>query len=334
MRAAVDTPLRNQKYGRAITDALAEEMARDERVFVMGQDVGAHGGVFRVTKGLLEQFGPDRVRDTAIVETFLVGAAAGAAITGLRPVVELQFADFLLVAADELFNRLPKWRYMHGGQTRMPVVVRLPTGISGGAGPEHSQSLEAMAMHVPGLRVAVPATPADAKGLLKSAIRDDNPVLFFEHKALYFTSGPVPNGPEELVPFGRAEVRRPGTDCTVVAYGLMVPRCLEAAEALAVRGVSAEVIDLRTLAPLDIDTALGSVERTARAVVVHEACRTGGAGAEIAALIQERAFYSLDAPVARIAGADLPIPQNPALEQHCIPSVEGIVARVEALVRR
>ena len=324
--------LRKQKYGRAITDALAEEMARDERVFVMGQDVGAHGGVFRVTKGLLEQFGPERVRDTAIVETFLVGAAAGAAMTGTRPVVELQFADFALVAADEIFNKLAKWRYMHGGGVTLPVVVRLPTGISGGAGPEHSQSLEAMAMHVPGLKVAVPSTAADAKGLLKTAIRDDNPVLFFEHKALYFTTGEVPDG-EHLVPFGRAAIARPGTDCTLVTYGLMVSRALEAAMILAGEGIDVEVIDLRTLVPLDIETVVASVEKTSRAVVVHEACRTAGAGAEVAALIQEQAFYSLDAPVARVAGTDTPIPQSTELEQLCIPAVEQIADQVRALAR-
>ena len=319
-------------YAGAINQALGEEMRRDERVWMMGQDIGRMGGVFGVTRGLLEEFGTSRVRDTTINETFIVGAAAGAAISGTIPVVELQFADFMLIAGDEIFHKLAKWRYTHGGSFTVPVVVRLPTGVIGGAGAEHSQSLEALAMHVPGLRVVLPATPADAKGLLKTAIRDPNPVLFFEHKGLYRQKGPVPEGDDVLVPFGEAAIRRAGSTITVVATGMMVGRALEAAESLSSYGIELEVIDPRTLVPLDIDTIIASVEKTSRAIVVHEAVRTAGAGAEIAAQIQEKAFFSLDAPVWRVAGTDTPIPQDPQLEQLCIPSVADIVAAARALV--
>ena len=320
-------------YAWAINHALGEEMRRDERVWMMGQDVGRMGGVFGVTRGLLEEFGPDRVRDTTINETFIVGGAAGAAMTGTIPVVELQFADFLFIAADEIFHKLAKWRYVHGGKLSLPVVVRLPTGVVGGAGAEHSASLEAIAMHTPGLKVVLPATPADAKGLLKTAIRDPGPVLFFEHKGLYRTKGPVPVADDHLVPFGQAAVRREGDAVTIVATGLMVGRALEAAEQLAAEGISAEVIDPRTLVPLDIETILESVTKTSRALVVHEAVRTGGAGAEIAAQISERAFFSLDAPVWRLGAVDTPLPQDPELEQLCIPSVAEIAAAVRELVR-
>ena len=329
----MDVSVETIGYAWAINHALAEEMRRDERVWIMGQDVGRMGGVFGVTRGLLDEFGPERVRDTTINETFIVGGAAGAAMTGTVPVVELQFADFLLIAGDEVFHKLAKWRYVHGGRLSLPVVVRLPSGVLGGAGAEHSASLEALAMHTPGLKVALPATPADAKGLLKSAIRDPNPVLFFEHKGLYRTKGPVPDGDEHLVPFGVAEVRRPGDALTLVATGLMVGRALEAAERLAADGIEAEVIDPRTLVPLDIETILASVEKTSRALVVHEAVRTAGAGAEIAAQIGERAFFSLDAPVWRLGAIDTPLPQDPELEQLCIPSVDDIVAAASELVR-
>lgn len=329
--AAEPTTDRVLGYGRAINEALAEEMRRDTRVFLMGQDIGRLGGVFGVTKGLYDEFGGTRVRDTAINETFIVGGAAGAALGGAVPVVELQFADFLFTAADEIFHKLAKWRYMHGGQFTLPVVVRLPSGVVGGAGAEHSQSLESLAMHVPGLKVAVPATPADAKGLLKSAIRDPNPVLFFEHKGLYRTKGPVPESADLLVPFGVARVARAGTNLTVVATGLMLGRALEAAEQLAPQGVDMEVIDPRTLVPLDIDTIVASVEKTHRLLVVHEASRTAGFGAEIATQVQERAFFALDAPVWRVCGTDTPLPQDPDLEQACIPSVDEIVTAALAL---
>lgn len=320
------------KFGRALNEALVEEMRRDERVFIMGEDIGIMGSALGVTRGLLDEFGPERVRDTLIAETFIVGGAVGSAITGLRPVIELQYSDFLLVAADEIFNKLAKWRYMHGGKLTAPVVIRLPTGFSGGVGAEHSQSLEVLPMHIPGLKVVFPSNPADAKGLMKTAIRDDNPVLFFEHKALYHTRGSAPEGDDLCIPFGLASIPRAGSDCTVVATGIMVSRALQAAETLAGQGIDIEVIDPRTLVPLDIHGIVESVEKTHRAVVVHEACRTAGPGAEIAALIGERAFFSLDAPVLRIGGTDTPIPQNPVLEQHCIPSVDDITAGVRKLL--
>lgn len=319
-------------YAWAINHALAEEMRRDERVWMMGQDIGRMGGVFGVTRGLYDEFGAARVRDTTINETFIVGGAAGAAMTGTIPVVELQFADFLMIAGDEIFHKLAKWRYMHGGRLTLPAVVRLPTGVLGGAGAEHSQSLEAMAMHVPGLKVALPATPADAKGLLKTAIRDPNPVLFFEHKGLYRVKGQVPISDDHLVPFGQAAVRRTGADLTVVATGLMVGRALEAAERLAAEGTELTVIDPRTLVPLDMETIVASVTQTSKALIVHEAVRTGGAGAEIAARIQEEAFFSLDAPVWRLGALDTPLPQDPELEQACLPSVDDIAAAARELV--
>jgi pyruvate dehydrogenase E1 component beta subunit len=331
--AATEAGLETQEvsYAQAINMALAEEMRRDERVWMMGQDIGRMGGVFGVTRGLMEEFGCGRVRDTTINETFIVGGAAGAAIAGTIPVVELQFADFLFAAGDEVFHKLAKWRYMHGGAFSLPVVVRLPTGVVGGAGAEHSQSLEVLGMHVPGLKVVLPSSPADAKGLLKSAIRDPDPVLFFEHKGLYRTTGEVPDDDDWLVPFGQAAVRRDGRDVTVVASGLMVGRALEAAQRLAGDGIELEVIDPRTLVPLDIDTILASVERTGRLLVVHEAVRTAGAGAEIAAQVQERAFFALDAPVWRLGAIDAPIPQDPELEQLCIPDADAIARAARAL---
>ncbi|HTX08685.1 MAG TPA: pyruvate dehydrogenase complex E1 component subunit beta [Solirubrobacteraceae bacterium] len=319
-------------YAWAINRALAEEMRRDDRVWIMGQDVGRMGGVFGVTRNLLGEFGAARVRDTTINETFIVGGAAGAAMTGTIPVVELQFADFLMIAGDEIFHKLAKWRYMHGGKLTLPVVVRLPTGVLGGAGAEHSQSLEALAMHIPGLKVVLPATPADAKGLLKTAIRDPNPVLFFEHKGLYRVKGEVPVSEEHLVPFGQAARRRDGVDLTVVATGMMVDRALAAAERLAAGGLEATVLDPRTLVPLDLETIVDSVQKTGRALIVHEAVRTGGAGAEIAARIQEEAFFALDAPVWRLGALDTPLPQDPELEQACLPSVDDIETAARELV--
>jgi pyruvate dehydrogenase E1 component beta subunit len=319
-------------YARAINAALMEEMRRDEKVWMLGQDVGKMGGVFGVTRGAYDEFGPGRVRDTTLNETFIVGAAVGAALTGTIPVAELQFADFMMIAGDEVFHKMAKWRYMHGGQLSVPMVLRLPTGVIGGVGAEHSQSLEALGMHFPGLKVVLPATPADAKGLLKTAIRDPNPVLFFEHKGMYRIKGPVPDDPDFLVPFGEAAIRREGGALTVVATGLMVPRALEAAERLAADGIEIEVIDPRTLVPLDMETIVGSVEKTGRALVVHEAVRTAGPGAEIAARIQEAAFFALDAPVWRLGAFDTPVPQSPVLEQLIIPGVEQIEAAARELL--
>jgi pyruvate dehydrogenase E1 component beta subunit len=319
-------------YAWAINHAMDEEMERDPSVVMMGQDIGRMGGVFGVTRGLFDKFGKERVRDVSIVEHMVVGGAVGAALGGMRPVVETQFADFLLVAGDESFHKLAKWRYMHGGAFTVPVVVRAPSGIQGGVGAEHSQSPEAHYWHTPGLKIAVPSTPADAKGLLKSAIRDDNPVIFFESRRLYRMKGPVSTDPELLTPFGQAAIRRPGTDLTIVAWSGMVPAVLEAAEVLAGEGVSIEVLDPRTLVPFDWDAVAESVRRTSRLMIVHEAPLTMGPGAEIAAFAANELFESLDAPVKRLGGADAPIPQNMALEPFCYPQVDEITAAARALV--
>jgi pyruvate/2-oxoglutarate/acetoin dehydrogenase E1 component len=323
-----DDGVESLNYAWAINHALAEEMRRDERVWMMGQDVGRMGGVFGVTRGLYDEFGAARVRDTTINETFIVGGAAGAAMTGTIPVVELQFADFMLITGDEVFNKLAKWRYVHGGAYTLPVTLRLPTGVLGGAGAEHSQSLEAMAMHVPGLKVVLPATPADAKGLLKTAIRDPNPVIFIEHETLYGARGEVPeNGDDGLLRFGEAAIRREGGDVTIVGILRMVEAAEKAAKTLAgEHQIEAEVIDPRTLRPLDLDTILGSIRKTNRAVIVEEGWPHGGVGANLAALIQEQAFDYLDAPVQRVTGADVPMPYSRRMEQAAIPHAEHAVS--------
>jgi pyruvate dehydrogenase E1 component beta subunit len=320
-------------YAWAINHALQEEMERDSTVFLMGQDVGRMGGVFGVTRGLFETFGSERVRDTAIVENFLVGGALGAALGGLRPVVEVQFADFLILAGDEVMHKLAKWRYMHGGVLRAPVVVRAPMGVQGGVGAEHSQSPEALFWHTAGLKIAVPSNPADAKGLLKAAIRSDDPVLFFEHRRLYRTKGLVPTDPEVIVPFGQGVVLRAGTDLTVVAWSAMVETVLAAAEQVAEQGISVEVIDPRTLVPFDHDLVAESVRRTNRLLIVHEAPRTMGGGAEIAASIGEAVFEHLDAPVRRLGALDAPVPQNTELEQFYYPQVDQVVAAIDDLAK-
>jgi pyruvate dehydrogenase E1 component beta subunit len=282
---------------------------------------------------LFKKYGPDRVRDVSIVENFLVGAGVGAALGGLRPVVELQFADFLLVAGDEVFNKMAKWRYMHGGTFSVPMVVRAPCGIQGGVGAEHSQSLEALLWHTPGLKIAVPSNAADAKGLLKSAIRDDNPVVFFEHRRLYRQKGIVRATPEDLVPLGQAAVIREGEDVTVIAWSALVSTVLEAADMARDEGVMAEVIDLRTLVPFDMETVAASVRKTSKALIVHEAPTTMGAGAEIAARLGSELFDALDAPVHRLGGADVPVPQNTELEPFCYPQPDGVARAIVALGR-
>lgn len=317
-------------YTQALNEALREEMERDERVFLMGQDVGAFGGIFGETKGLYEQFGPLRVIDTPISETLIAGGGVGAAITGMRPVAMLQFADFIAIAMDEVANKAGKWRYMHGGLFDVPLVIFTPIGAIGGAGPEHSQCPEAWLLQAPGLKVVLPATPADAKGLLKTAIRDPNPVVFLPHKGLATMQGDVPDG-DYTVPFGQAKVVREGSDLTLVSYSATLHKALQAAEAAAGEGISVEVIDLRTLVPLDIDTVINSVERTGRLLIAHEAPLTGGPAAEIAAQVMERAFFSLDAPIKRVCGADVPIPQSAYLEAFCIPQVDDILAAVRQL---
>jgi len=315
----------------AIVEALNEEMERDEKTVLFGEDVGKFGGINAITKGLYEKFGGKRVFDTPIAETTIVGAALGMAITGLRPIPELQFGDFVGIAFDEVFNKLGKWRFMHGGQMEVPVTLRLPVGIAGGAGPEHSQSPQALFMHAPGVKIAIPSTPYDAKGMLKTAIRDNNAVLFFEHKMLYAVKGEVPEE-EYLIPLGKADVKREGKDVTIIATALQVQTSLSAAEKLAKLGVEAEVVDPRTLAPLDMETILNSVRKTGRVLIVHEEPKTGGCGAEIAAQISEQALFDLQAPIKRLGSPDVPIAQSIYLEQFYIPSEEQIIEAVKELM--
>ncbi|MDE3112285.1 MAG: alpha-ketoacid dehydrogenase subunit beta [Chloroflexota bacterium] len=315
---------REMFYNEALNDALRGEMRRDDRVLVIGEDIAEHGGAFQVTAGLLDEFGPTRVRQTPISEIGIVGAGVGAALTGLRPVVELMYVDFAGLAMDQIVNQAAQNRFMFGGQARVPLVVRTQGGSGRGNAAQHSKSLEAWFTHVPGLKVVMPATPADAKGLLTASIRDDDPVMFIEHKLLYRTKGQVPEG-EHLVPLGVADVKRRGKDLTIVSWSREVLFALEAATKLAADGVDAEVIDLRTLVPLDKDAVLSSVRRTHRLLVLHEAVKRGGYGAEIAATIAEEAFDDLDAPPRRLAGLETPIPYAQHLEKSVVPQVEDIV---------
>ncbi|SHE44031.1 pyruvate dehydrogenase E1 component beta subunit [Desulfacinum infernum DSM 9756] len=317
-------------YLQAINEALRQEMERDPDVFIMGEDVGPFGGCFGVTKGLYEQFGEKRVKDTPITESAIIGAATGAAAAGLRPVCEIMFVDFIGVALDQLFNQAAKMRYMFGGKAKIPMVLRTPQGAGIGAAAQHSQSLEAWFAHVPGLKVAMPATPYDAKGLLITAIRDDNPVVFLEHKLLYGLEGDVPDEPY-TVPFGKAQVHREGTDVTIVATAKMLHTSLEAADVLAKDGMSAEVIDPRTLVPFDTDTIVESVKKTHGLVVVHEAVKHAGFGAEIAAQVAELAFDYLDGPIVRVAAPFTPVPFSPPLEQAYIPGVDDVVTAVKKI---
>jgi pyruvate/2-oxoglutarate/acetoin dehydrogenase E1 component len=316
-------------YVEALREAIAEEMRRDGRVFVLGEDV-RFAYTFAVTKGLVNEFGEERVRDTPISENGIVGVAVGAALAGMRPIAEIQFEDLILLAMDQLVNQAAKMRYMSGGQARVPMVVRTPGGFWGSFGPHHSQNLEAIFMHTPGLKVAVPSTAYDAKGLLKTAVRGEDPVLFLEHKRLYQMPGEVPDE-EYVIPFGSASVRREGNDVTIVATQLMVHRALEAVEKLATKGIQAEIIDPRTIVPLDKKTILSSVEKTGRLVIVEEGCQTGGIGAEIAAIVAEERLSFLDAPIRRIGVPDTPIPFSPPLEEQVIPDTNRIVKTVTEL---
>jgi len=316
-------------YAQALNEALREEMARDRTVLVMGEDIGEHGGIYTVTRGLIHEFGRERVIDTPISEGAIMGGAMGLALTGYRPVIELMFVDFLFVASDQLFNHAGKARYTSGGQRSVPMVVRTQQGSGGGKAAQHSQSLETFFCHMPGWFVVAPSNAADAKGLLKAAIRNDNPVAVLEHKALYFQKGVVPEG-DFVVPLGRARVVREGRDMTIISYSKAIDLALAAAGILAGEGVEAEVIDLRSLKPLDLDTMLASVAKTNRAVVVHEAHRFCGFGAELAATIQEKAFHDLDAPVQRVAALDVPIPFSRLLEEAALPQVSGVTAAVRA----
>ncbi|MDI3535291.1 MAG: acetoin:2,6-dichlorophenolindophenol oxidoreductase subunit beta [Thermosediminibacterales bacterium] len=322
--------MRSLTYAEAIREALKEEMENDNRVFVMGEDVGKFGGCFGVTGNLWELFGEERVRDTPISETAIIGASVGAAATGMRPVPEIMFADFLTVCMDQLVNQAAKIRYMFGGKAKIPMTVRVPVGAGLSAAAQHSQSLEAWFTHVPGLKVVMPSTPSDAKGLLKAAIRDDNPTMFFEHKILYSIKGEIPDD-LDIIPLGKADIKREGKDVTVVATSLMVYKALEAAEQLEKEGISVEVVDPRTLFPLDEDTILESVKKTHKAVIVHEACVRGGFGGEIAAVITEKAFDYLDAPIKRVGALNVPIPFNGKLENYVIPGTEDIIKAVKAV---
>lgn len=323
--------VRTLTYRDALREALAGELERDPDVFLMGEDIGDYGGVFKVTLGLLDRFGPQRVIETPIAEAGFVGAAIGAAMSGKRPIVELMFMDFALVAADQLLNQAAKMRFLSGDQFRVPLTVRTQQGVGSGTAAQHSQSLEALFAHVPGFAIALPSTPADAKGLLATAIRSDDPSLVIEHKALYGMKGDVPAG-EYLVPFGQAAVRREGRDVTLVSYSRSVHTALDAATALESRGISAEVIDLRTVVPLDYDTIIDSVSRTGRLVVVHEGHRTCGIGAEIAARVTEFAWETLRAPVARVCGLDMPVPYAAPLEARWLPQVNDVIDAVDRIL--
>jgi pyruvate dehydrogenase E1 component beta subunit len=314
-------------YSEAIRLALSEEMRRDPTVFLIGEDIAQHGGAFGVTRGMYQEFGSERVINTPISEAAIVGAAVGAALAGTRPVAEIMYMDFITLAMSQIVNQMAKVRYMFGGKAVVPVVVRTPGGGGRGNAAQHMQSLESWFVHVPGLKVVMPATPYDAKGLLKTAIRDDDPVIFIENKLLYSTKGEVPEG-DNLVPFGSAVVRREGGDVTIVATSRMVSFSLSAAEQLALEGVEVEVIDPRTLVPFDLETILQSVKKTGHLVVVHEACERCGVGAEIVAQVQENAFDYLDAPIRRVANPNVPIPFAPNLEAAAIPDEERITRAV------
>ncbi|MEI6157461.1 MAG: alpha-ketoacid dehydrogenase subunit beta [Atribacterota bacterium] len=325
-------PDREITYAEAIREALREEMHRDSRVFLMGEDIGLYGGAFAVTKGLFEEFGKERVIDTPISEAAIIGGAAGASLVGMRPVAEIQFSDFIAIGMDQLVNQAAKIHFMFGAKGSVPMVVRSPIGSGTGAAAQHSQSQEAWYAHVPGLKVVIPSTPYDAKGLLKSAIWDDNPVVFLEHKLLYRTKGPVPLD-DYRIPLGKADIKRFGKDLTIITYSNMLPRCLLAAAQLNKKGIEVEVLDLRSLRPLDTTLIADSIKKTNRALVVYEAPQFGGFGAEIAAFIGEELFDYLDAPVIRIGGLDMPPPYNPNLEKKMVPQVEDIVDGVRKLVK-
>jgi len=324
-------PERQILYREAIAEAIKEEMARDDRVFLIGEDVGVLGGGFGGTKGIYEAFGDERVLDTPISETAIAGYALGAAMAGMRPIAEIMRVDWMTICMDEIVNQTAKMHYLSGGHPEVSMVIRAPAEGGIGLGGQHSQSFEAWFVHVPGLKVVMPSTPYDVKGLLKSAIRDPNPVIFLEPGILYGVSGPVPEQ-EYVIPLGEAEVKKEGKDITIVAWGTLLPKTMNAAQTLAEEGIDAEVIDPRTLSPLDIDTIINSVKKTGKLVVAHEAMKTCGVGAEIAALVQERAFDHLDAPIQRVATPDVIIPVNRSLERLVLPQEDNIVETVKSIV--
>ncbi|MBO9335168.1 MAG: alpha-ketoacid dehydrogenase subunit beta [Roseiflexus sp.] len=324
--------MRELTYAQALREALIEEMDRNPDIILLGEDIGVYGGVFKVTDGLLARYGPERVRETPISEAGFTGVAIGLAMTGKHPMVEIMFMDFIWVAADPIFNQAAKMRYMSGGRVEVPLVIRTQQGGGRGNGAQHSQSLESIFTHIPGLKVVLPATPYDAKGLLKAAFRDRNPVVFIEHKMLYNTKGPVP-AEDYVIPLGQADIKRTGSDVTVVSLSRTVLHALEAADELAKEGISVEVIDLRCTVPLDLETILTSVCKTNRLVIAHESHRRLGIGAEIAALVQEHAFDYLDAPIVRVGAMDVPIPCSAPLESAVLPGKENIIAAIKQLLR-
>lgn len=331
---AQETSTRTLSYSEAIREAMVIALEADPTVILMGEDIGVYGGAFQVTLDLVDQFGPDRVMDTPISELGGAGVAVGAALTGLKPIFEFQFSDFATLAMEQIVNQAAKLRYMLGGEASVPVVFRMPAGSGTGAAAQHSQSLEAWFGHVPGLKVIQPSTPEDAKGMLLAALADPDPVLVFEHKLLYKMKGEVPAG-HYTTPIGKAAIRRAGTDLTIVAGSIMVHRALEAAEQLAAEGVSAEVIDLRSIRPIDHETILASVRKTGRLLIVYEGVKSYGIGAEISAMVAESdAFDFLDAPILRLGGAEAPIPYNPDLERAAVPQVETILSAAQRLTRR
>jgi pyruvate/2-oxoglutarate/acetoin dehydrogenase E1 component len=320
-------------YRDAVRDAMMEEMRRDESVFVLGEDIAEFGGSYKTCAGLLEEFGHARVRNTPLAEMGIIGCALGAALAGMRPVPEIMYIDFTPCCMDQIVNETAKARYMFGGKAKVAMTIRTQGGAGRASAAQHAQSLEAWFVHTPGIYVVMPSTPYDAKGLLKSSIRDDNPVLFIEHKLLYNMKGEVPEA-EYTIPLGKAEIKRPGSDVTVITYSRGVEWSLAAAEELAGENISVEVIDLRSLKPLDEDCFLESVVKTGRAVIVHEACKTGGFGGELLALINERVFDYLDAPVERVAGLDIPMPFNPKLEAMSIPDKDKVIQGIHKVLNR
>jgi len=315
-----------------MAEALKEEMERDETIFILGEDLVSHGGIFGQFRGLPKMF-PERIIDTPISETAIVGAGVGAALTGMRPIIDMHFADFVTTAMDEIVNQMAKLRYMFGGQASLPLVLWAPDGGGINAAAQHSQCLESWMVHVPGLKVVVPFEPADVKGLLIAAIRDPDPVIFFQHKRLFNWTGPVTED-QGIIPLGKGIVRRPGTDVTLITYSRMTYECMEAARELAKKGVQAEVIDLRTLSPLDFDLIAESIKKTRHAVVVHEACRTGGFGSELSARVSEELFDYLDGPVVRVAAKDVPMPFSPVMEKFVMPQITDIFAAVDTVLKR
>jgi pyruvate dehydrogenase E1 component beta subunit len=322
--------MREISYSEAIREAMVEEMRSDPSVFLMGEDVGTFGGVWGVSAGMLEEFGEERVRDTPISEIAIIGAGLGAAMMGMRPIVEIMFGDFLMCAGDQLVNQVAKARFMSGGKADVPLTIRVTSGAPGSAAAQHSQSPESWFMNVPGLKIVVPSSPADAKGLLKSAIRGEDPVLFFEHKMLYADTGPVPQDADYTVPFGQAAVLREGSDVTLIGVGSMAQKALEAADLLAQAGINAEVIDPRTLVPLDRETLIRSVAKTSRVVIAQEAHRRSGPGTEIAAMLAEEAVEYLDGPIVRVGARNVPLPYSPVLEDFVLPGVDELVRAAQS----